>query len=699
MPLPDIKLDDRKFADLFNEARRRIPTYTPEWTDHNDSDPGITLLQLGAFLQEMIIWRLNQVPEKNYQKFLKLVGLNLLPSAPAHADLTFTLSTGAPATPISAGTQVGLAGGSGAPVIFETDVAFTAVGLTLAGVQSFDGSQFTLQTDANAVNGPPGYPALSNTPQPDAALYLGFDQAFPAGTLRLTIYLGSSGTPAPVQGGGTLSALPSAILVNGCTKFVPGTLLPLAAPSPPVQAYWEYWAGPTAQWRRLDVVSDNTKALTQSGAVLFTTPSDAQATQLGLLIKPTDPALYWIRFRIDQMLGTGYSTPPMVEGILLNTVPATNAVTEQDVLLGAANGRPNQVVQLPLFPVLPLPAGVVGIIAVDEGDGNGYVTWTEVEDFAGSGPTDKIYTLDHATGLVSFGDGVSGAIPRWLSGNASNSDAADQVNIKATRYQFGGGAGGNTPPGTITTLLTPIPFVDNVTNQRASYGGADEETVAQAQVRAPMVLRTSNRAVTGEDFAFLALQTPGAQIVRAQALPLLNPNFRRSPAEPGTTAQREVPVPGTVTVVVVPESLTSPNPMPSAGTLQLVAQWLDQFRLLTTELFVAPPRYRQVTVQASIIAKPTADAGIVEAAVVNALLRYFNPLTGGPNGTGWDFGGTLYFSETYRQILDNPGVLLIVTGSLRTFVDGELQPVSADVVLQPDELAYSVSHDITVSYP
>jgi predicted phage baseplate assembly protein len=239
--------------------------------------------------------------------------------------------------------------------------------------------------------------------------------------------------------------------------------------------------------------------------------------------------------------------------------------------------------------------------------------------------------------------------------------------------------------------------VSTVTNQRASYGGADEETISAAEARAPMVLRTSNRAVTGEDFAFLAEETPGAQIARAQAFPLLNPNFRMTRSAVDGTAQAEVPVPGAVTVIVVPHS-TTPQPMPTAGILQIVAQWLDRYRLLTTELFVAPPHYRQVTIQASLIAAPTADAGIVHDAVVNQLLAYFHPLTGGRNGTGWDFGGTLYFSETYRQILDIPGVLLIVTGSLKTFVDGVLQPAATDVLLQPDELVYSATHDITVSY-
>jgi hypothetical protein len=75
MPLPDIQLDDRTFDQLFQESRRRISVYTPEWTDHNESDPGITLLQLFAWLEEMILYRMNRVPAKNFVKFLELVGL------------------------------------------------------------------------------------------------------------------------------------------------------------------------------------------------------------------------------------------------------------------------------------------------------------------------------------------------------------------------------------------------------------------------------------------------------------------------------------------------------------------------------------------------------------------------------------------------------------------------------------------------
>src|SRR5215471_14428599 len=106
MPLTDLNLDDRTFQQLYQELRRRIPAYTPEWTDHNDSDPGITLLQLFAWLAEIVIYRLNRVPGKNYIKFLELVGVQLQQPAPALAELQFTLANGQTMAPVGAGTQV-----------------------------------------------------------------------------------------------------------------------------------------------------------------------------------------------------------------------------------------------------------------------------------------------------------------------------------------------------------------------------------------------------------------------------------------------------------------------------------------------------------------------------------------------------------------------------------------------------------------
>ena len=73
MSLPTVDLDDRTFDDLFVEARSLVPAHAPEWTNHNRSDPGITLIELFAWLAEMLIYRTNQVPEAHRIAFLRLL--------------------------------------------------------------------------------------------------------------------------------------------------------------------------------------------------------------------------------------------------------------------------------------------------------------------------------------------------------------------------------------------------------------------------------------------------------------------------------------------------------------------------------------------------------------------------------------------------------------------------------------------------
>ena len=83
MPLTAPNLDDRRFQDIMDEARTLIPGYCPEWTDHNLSDPGIALVELFAWLTETMLYRLNQVPDRNYVKFLDLMGVKLREPRPA----------------------------------------------------------------------------------------------------------------------------------------------------------------------------------------------------------------------------------------------------------------------------------------------------------------------------------------------------------------------------------------------------------------------------------------------------------------------------------------------------------------------------------------------------------------------------------------------------------------------------------------
>src|SRR5262249_58398040 len=104
--IPAPRLDDRAFEDIVAEAIRLIPRYCPEWTNHNPADPDITLIELAAWMTDIILYRLNRVPEKNYVAFLNLLGIKLRPPQASRALLSFSLSEGAEKQTIPEGTQV-----------------------------------------------------------------------------------------------------------------------------------------------------------------------------------------------------------------------------------------------------------------------------------------------------------------------------------------------------------------------------------------------------------------------------------------------------------------------------------------------------------------------------------------------------------------------------------------------------------------
>jgi len=660
MPLTAPNLDDMQYKDIVSQAQTLIPRYAPEWTNFNDSDPGMTLVQLFAWMTEILIYRINQVPDLNYIKFLQLLGIELNPAHPAVANLTFTL-----ARPdlsymiVPQGTQVAAASSSGGqPLIFETDTSLVAIGPSLAALQSYDGLSYSNITSRNNVRGQYFYP-LGQTPQLGSALLVGFttSAAFPVQQIDLAITLYDNMlTPQVMQCGGTLP--------------------------PPATIAWEYWDG--SEWAAVNVISDGTRAFTQNGHVLFNGPSSLQPAPLGKVTT----SYYWIRARV---VTTSYEMPPQLASILTNTVQATQAVTISDEVLGGSDGTPSQTFTTANTPICQLPSSIQvtnsdGTIVtvtslhltVDEGEGP--MVWQQVDDFFASVAGDPHYTLDRTTGVVTFGNGVHGRIP-------GVNLASPTDNIVASSYRFGGGSQGNVAANSITQIQTFVPSVSAVTNFAAAQGGTDEERVDDAKLRAPLALQSNNRAVTDSDFEYMATQAPGANVVRANALPLYHPNFPIGQ------------VPGVVTVVVVPNS-NAPNPTPNQTTLEAVCQYLDAHRLLTTEVYVIGPTYRKIQVQAAVVVQPGFDLATVQNAAVAALNTFFSPLTGGPGGTGWPFGGEIYYSDVYRILLGINGVQRVVSNQLILVLDNRRQQLCQDVAINPGELLYNDpnGHQIQVSY-
>ena len=93
MPIKPPKLDDRGYDDIIDEARKLIPQYCPEWTNLGPADPGMTLVQLFAWMTELIIFRLNKVPDKTYVHFLNFIGEERKRARPSLGPVTFSLKS------------------------------------------------------------------------------------------------------------------------------------------------------------------------------------------------------------------------------------------------------------------------------------------------------------------------------------------------------------------------------------------------------------------------------------------------------------------------------------------------------------------------------------------------------------------------------------------------------------------------------
>lgn len=654
MPLDPPVLDDRRFEDLVAEARSLIPRYLPELTNYNESEPAIALLELFAWYTDLLLYRVNQVPDLHVVKFLRLLGIEPAPATPSRVDLTFATARVDLDVVVPAGTQAAGQGADGQPVVFELTEGFTAIGRPLTAVQTFDGSAYRDVTTANATAGQLLSP-YGPYPKEGAAVLLGLGGPAPCTSAPVTLMCYT----APPAGVGFAQA-------------------GAADAPPPSMAAYEFYDG--TSWQPLGVERDETSGFTRTGRIVVFGPgARAARAALGQVTTP----LYWLRVR---MASGAYERGPQLERIVTNTVPARAAVTVRDEVLGGSNGLPGQSPnRLSKVPVVALerpvtettPTGPVTItgLRLEVDEGTGFRVWQQVDDLGAYGPDDLVYTLDPGSGQVSFGDGVHGAIP-------TANPALPASNIVARSWPAGGGTRTNLGAATVTTLQTVTPGIASVTNTLAASGGTDGETVTEAMVRAPAELRSKGRAVTADDFELAALEAGAA---RAFALP------RVHPAYPG------VEVPGSVTVLVVPDAPGN-APVPTPSTLAAVAKRLDAERLITTEVHVGPPRYRQVRAVADIVVQPDADPATVRALVSDALVGWLHPLRGGPLGQGWPFGGTLYSSDLFRVVLSVPGVQRIRDNQLLVELDGERQPFCRDVAIGAAELVEPLDPDLRVAY-
>ncbi|MEU7790399.1 putative baseplate assembly protein [Amycolatopsis sp. NPDC049159] len=585
MTLPAPKLDDLTWADLMAATTRRIPAESDgTWTLHAPADPGVTLLELFAYLLEQRLYWLDQAPDELVVAILKLLGLE--PPRPARAAATvLALSTeGETPTVVPAGTV--LARDPAAAIRFTLDDEVTA---------------FPVDGDAHVVTDRDrtadllarrGVPLLASDGSAASARF----------TLPLTGAHSTSGWLS------VLFELDSPLPPSWAPP-------PLPVVRPPAELTWSWFRPSGDASGGFAAVEDGTGGLRRSGVVRLRPPPEWSTMDNGLLV--ATPA-------------ATYPAPPRLLRLAVNVSGARHAERRTVTGLGKQTDRwlklPGQRLVLPDAADRLLTA--VLHLAGDE--------WEPAADFAFGSGRDRIFLLDRHDGALVFGDGLTGRIPR----------PGGTVEVG---YTIGGGRDGN---GGLTDNWLPVDLAAPVraANPVKADGGADPETVAQARDRAAGALGEVTRAVTAADFVTLATTTPGVQVGRAHAAVGEHPGFPCAR------------VPGAVTVHIVPSvpAGTVPAPEPDPGMLCAVEERLAAARLLTAEVFVRPPVYRDVRLRVDLSGTP-ADRAEVSTVVSAALRHHLGPLTGGDEGTGWPFGGALRPSALLRAAQQALGDLAAVT--------------------------------------
>ncbi len=646
MALPVPNLDDRRFQDLVDDAKRLVQQRCPEWTDHNVSDPGVTLIETFAWMTDQLLYRLNRVPERHYVKFLELIGVRLFPPSAARGGVTFWLSAPQPdAVRIAGGTQVAtLRTETDDAVVFTTldDLPIVPVSV-VAVLASADGTKHVDRT--MEARNDRDFDAFEEPPKPGNLLYVGLSDPTPANAVRIDFR-------CTIEGVGVDPAWP-----------------PLA---------WEAWTGDA--WTPCELERDTTGGLNRDGEVVVHVPAGHVASVEAKV------RAGWLRARVTAAEAGQpfYSASPSVRAVAAATVGGTTDAVHAEVIademIGTSEGVGGQRFVLRHRPVVRGDRPTT--VRVSDED-EGWQEWAQVGDFAGSGPEDRHFVLDAAAGEISFGPAV-----REPDGSLRSYGAVPPKGrrIKVDVYLSGGGRLGNVAPRAISVLKSSIPYVSRVENRRALAGGVDGEDIEDAKVRGPITLRSRGRAVTTEDFEQLAREV-APELARVHAVA----------AGDGADA-------GSVRVLVVPAAeavdgrLRFEQLVPSDDTLARVAARLDETRVVGTRVIVEPPVYRGITIVARLRARPRIAPARLQEAALRALNAYFDPIAGGPDGTGWPFGRPVQVGEVYSVLQRVRGTELVE--DVRLFgadpITGQRGQATQRLDLEPHALVFSYEHQLMV---
>ena len=643
MTLAPLQLDDLTWDDMVAAIRRRIPAESAgNWTLHAPVDPGITLLELFAFLAEQRLYWLDQIPDAFIVAVLKLLGLDgPRPAVAAATVLQIAAADRVNPAVVTVPAGTGFTRDPRGEVVFTLDGPVTVLpvrSLTLeAGGQDRTADLLAGRgVDLLPADGGPGQARIS----------LDLTAPVPGGQLSLLVDLAS-----PDISPGNPADIPAAWSPD-----------PAGGVPPPAELTWSYADTPPVPIDAAQV-QDGTEGLRRSGIVRLPVPASWNS---GAGLR-------------SLLLSTGRATftaPPRLLRLEVNVAAARHR-QHFDAAPGALDEQirgwlplPGQHLDLPGAQGRLLDAS----LTLRERDGMDH-EWAPVADLSFSGREDRVFVLDRAAGALRFGDGRTGRLPVPDPGHPEKA-------LSTATWTLGGGTGGN--GGTNSNWRSTDGAVSaTAANLVLAADGADAETIAQARARAGAALHEVHRAVTAADHEAIAQHAPGVAVARAHAAVGDHPGY------PCTL------VPGAVSVYVVPAAPRGdadwdrpgfvPAPRPDPGLLSQVRATLGAARLLGGELFIREPRYRAARLQVEVAGAPR-DPAAVRRRIRDALRRYLDPLAGGEEKAGWPFGAPLRPSALLRvaqQAAGHDGDVRTISIALDDTASWE---DCRDVAIRPQEL-------------
>ncbi|MEO1390293.1 MAG: putative baseplate assembly protein [Cyanobacteria bacterium J06634_6] len=764
-------LDDRSFEDLLEECLLRIPRYCPEWTHHNASDPGITLIELFSWLVHQMLNRFNQVPYRHYIAFLELLGIQLQPPRPAYASLTFYLTKSDPVEfarapglesewepkVISKGCEVAtVRTETQESIIFTTEkdlvIAHATIKHLLFSVTPVDLSNLSEKPEQNNLESvfgdstpttqiSPNQNFLdavipdfveSNAPPvnlfrpctPGSCFYLVLDELEPTGVNDRAF-----GNQRPNHSRNRESRLQGSVLAFTFAGH-PVETTGVDPEHPPLR--WQAWDGNA--WRNIlhKDTDDKTRGFSFDWARLRGENAPLPEADVILHLPEKWPKRdfgsgyegHWLRCvclpsGADGQADSFYQRPPEIRSVKVRTlggsVAARECVQIREELLGMSNGKPGQSFQLSHQSILARDSAEYPEEYIEVRRPDGVVEpWEEREHFGDSLEDDCHYTLDSQRGIVQFGPLIrephhlrqrmqkrrqaeawkqpvwvkrtaiapenrldSLAIPAVLEAVDRESErqygrvppAGSEIIMKS--YRTGGGSLGNVQAEQLSVLKTAIPYVKQVTNYAPALGGKNADSLEEAMLRVPVILRTRKTALTPEEFENAAQQFALERFTQEQdPYPVHRAHCITTPrlTRPGEVRLLIVPkVPQSARSMQTFEAGTHPEQLSISSFQKDLNDYLDKRRSLGIQVTTETPDYVGVSVHVQLYLKPQylpnqhqgpsiSDIEAIEADITDCLYRFLNPIVGGLDGKGWPRGQAVEDSAIIALLQQRPAV-------------------------------------------